>query len=74
MNTIDAYRVKYGLESDHMKRVNPSDWIVDNANLTAVEPERTERIQQLINQVLIESQPGRNLKGQLIAPSCMTWV
>ena len=74
MNTIDAYRVKYGLESDHMKRVNPCDWIVNNANLTTVEPERTERIQSLIDQVLIESQPRRNNKGQLIAPSCMAWI
>ena len=74
MNTIDEYRVKYGLETDHMKRVNPCDWIVNNANLSGVELERTERIQMLIDQVLSESQPERNSRGQLLAPSFIEWI
>ena len=36
MNTNDEYRIKYGLQSEHMRRMNPIDWIVKSANLPPV--------------------------------------
>jgi hypothetical protein len=74
INTNDEYRLKFGLQSEHMRRAQPEDWIVQSANLGPVEAERTEKIRDLIEEAIKNAQPRRNPKGVLQSPSCMVWL
>ena len=74
MNTNEEYRMKFGLQSEHMRRVHPQDWIIIHANLSVVEPELTLIIQESIDEALAEAAPKRNQKNVLISPSCMVWM
>ena len=74
MNTNEEYRIKFGLQSEHMRRVHPKDWIIVHANLGVVEPELSLIIQESIDEALAEAAPKRNQKNVLISPSCMVWM
>ena len=74
MNTNEEYRLKFGLNSEHLRRVHPKDWIVQSANLSEAEMERDEIIQVQIHQVLVESRPKRNAHGEVISPSFFVWI
>ena len=73
MNTNEEYRTKYGLQSEHMRRKKPTDWIMENANLLPVEPELSILIKAQIEEAIAEAMPRRNAKGVLISPSCNVW-
>lgn len=74
MNTNEEYRSKFGLNSEHIRRVHPKDWIVQSANLSEVESERDNIIQVQIHQILAESRPKRNMQGEVISPSFFVWI
>jgi hypothetical protein len=68
MNTNEEYRLKFGLHSDHMRRMLPQDWIVQSASIGEVDPELSQEMQDRMDRIIEECQPKRNSFNKLISP------